>query len=129
MLLWQVLLYIAAACVLVVDQLVHKTFNAVETAAVFLIVGLLILPGLAAFHQETKMKTVETKVKAATWMSFAAGLALAILTAVQDNPGVMAPLPKWLQVVLLALVPAVATFLAGWSAQHTARPDLGDSGP
>jgi hypothetical protein len=46
---------------------------------------------------------------------------LAILTAVQGDAGLVAPLPDPLEPVVLALVPAVITFAASWKAQHTPR--------
>ena len=43
------------------------------------------------------------------------GVVLAIFTAVQTNPGLLAPLPKGWQVFILALVPSVLAFAGAWS--------------
>lgn len=64
---------------------------------------------------------VEHKVKWSTLATFAAGLAVAILNALQDNPGALDPLPKWAQGLILALAPALVAFLAGYRAPHTTR--------
>ena len=45
----QLLLVIAAVCVLVIDQFLRE-FDAMKTAAALLIVGLLIVPGITALH-------------------------------------------------------------------------------
>lgn len=65
---------------------------------------------------------VESKVKWSTTAALVAGLVVAMLTAVQDNPGVLGPLPKWAQVLVLAFGPALVTFLSGYAAPHTTRP-------
>lgn len=64
---------------------------------------------------------VEPKVRWASIAAFAVGLVVALLNAVQDNPGVMEPLPKWAQGLILALAPALVTFLAGYTAPHMSR--------
>lgn len=65
---------------------------------------------------------VEKKV---TWASVGAYLGstglLAILTAVQDNAGLVAPLPDPTEPFVLALIPAALTFVGGWAAKHTPR--------
>jgi VIT1/CCC1 family predicted Fe2+/Mn2+ transporter len=67
------------------------------------------------------MAAIETKVAAATATTFLAGLAIAILNAVQADTTLLGPLPAWLQAPLLALVPAALTLLAGYQARHTPR--------
>jgi hypothetical protein len=65
---------------------------------------------------------VEKKV---TWASVGAYLGstglLAILTAVQGDAGLVAPLPDPTEPFVLALIPAAITFVGGWAAKHTPR--------
>lgn len=78
---------------------------------------------------------VETKVKAATAASFAASLVLMVLNAVVADSSLLKPLPAWLQAVVIALAPTLATFISAWQAPHTARvspvpePPAGPTGP
>ncbi|WP_326739156.1 holin [Streptomyces sp. NBC_01022] len=64
---------------------------------------------------------IETKVTAATVMTFAVGIAAAVLNAVQADSSLLGSLPAWLQAPVLALVPAGLAFLAGYRARHTPR--------
>lgn len=66
---------------------------------------------------------VEKKVTAASLGAYAgsAGL-LAVLTAIQDQPGLVAGLPDAVEPLVLALVPGLVTFIGGWYARHTPRP-------
>lgn len=64
---------------------------------------------------------VEAKVKASTWSALAAGMALAVVNAVQDQPGILEPMPGWAQFLILAVLPPLAVFLAGYAAPHTPR--------
>lgn len=64
---------------------------------------------------------VEAKVKASTWSALAAGMVLAVVNAVQDQPGILGPLPEWAQFLILAVLPPLAVFLAGYAAPHTPR--------
>ncbi|MFJ4916045.1 holin [Streptomyces sp. NPDC088726] len=68
---------------------------------------------------------IESKVTAATVMTFVVGLAAAVLNAVQADSSLLGPLPAWLQAPLLSLVPAGLAFLAGYRARHTPR-DVAD---
>jgi hypothetical protein len=65
---------------------------------------------------------VEKKV---TWSTVGAYLGstglLAILTAIQGDAGLVAPLPDPLEPFALGLIPAALTFAAGWKAKHTPR--------
>ncbi|MDJ0461545.1 holin [Streptomyces sp. H27-C3] len=65
---------------------------------------------------------VEKKVTFATVAAYlgSTGL-LAILTAVQGDAGLVAPLPDPAEPFVLALIPASITFVAGWAAKHTHR--------
>jgi len=65
---------------------------------------------------------VEAKVKWATAASYvgSAGV-LAVLEAVRDQPALVSGLPSWLGPLVLAVVPAAVTAVAGWQARHTPR--------
>ncbi|RYJ26464.1 phage protein [Streptomyces sp. L-9-10] len=65
---------------------------------------------------------VEKKVTAASAAAFlgSTGL-LGVLAAVQDDARLVGFLPDGLSPFVLALVPAAATFVAGWKAKHTPR--------
>lgn len=65
---------------------------------------------------------IETKVKAASAMTFAVGLGIAILNDVAADSSLLGPLPAWLQAIALPLVPTALTFLAGYEAKHTPQP-------
>jgi hypothetical protein len=67
---------------------------------------------------------IEAKVSAAAAGSLLAAAAVAVLNAVQDNGRLLGGLPTWVQTALLVLVPPLLTWLAGYQAPHTARPDL-----
>ncbi|MFH8577101.1 holin [Streptomyces zaomyceticus] len=72
---------------------------------------------------------VEKKV---TWASAAAyagstGL-LAVLAAVQDNARLLDPMPDGVTPFVLAIVPTLITFAAGWQANHAPRDDAAASG-
>lgn len=58
------------------------------------------------------------KVDAKVWASSAAAAVLsglvAVANAVQDTPGLLAPLPKAWQAAILLLVPLVSVFAAGY---------------
>lgn len=69
------------------------------------------------------MGNIETKVTVAALGSLAAGVALAILTAVQGDPTVIGGLPAPVQFVVIAALPPVIAFLSGYAAPHTARDD------
>lgn len=57
---------------------------------------------------------VEAKVWASTLVTLAASVGVALLNAVQDNPALLGGLPEWVQFVVLAAVPPVLAFLAGY---------------
>lgn len=58
---------------------------------------------------------IERKVTAATIAAGLLGGVLAVLNAVQSNPGLIAGLPKSWQGVIFVVVPLILIFLAGWS--------------
>lgn len=64
---------------------------------------------------------IEAKVKAATSATFVVSLVIAVLNAVVADDTLLQPLPKWLQAIVIALVPTGLTFLSGWQAKHTPR--------
>lgn len=68
------------------------------------------------------MQKIETKVTIATFASLVAGVLLAVLTAVQSDPTVIAGLPDTVQFLVIAALPPVLTFLGGYAAPHTPRP-------
>ncbi|GGX40763.1 holin [Streptomyces noursei] len=72
---------------------------------------------------------IEAKVRSATAASFVVSLLIAVLNAVAGDSRLLAPLPSWLQAVVIALIPAALTFLAGWQAPHTARSGEPPAGP
>lgn len=69
---------------------------------------------------------VEAKVKAATGASFFVGAAAAFLNWAVGDSQLMGAMPPWAQVMVMMVVPPAVTFLSGWQAQHTPRPDAGD---
>jgi hypothetical protein len=64
---------------------------------------------------------VEAKVKSATAATFIVSLIIAVLNAVAADDTLLNPLPKWLQAIVIAVVPTAVTFLSAWSAAHTPR--------
>lgn len=70
---------------------------------------------------------VEAKVKAATSATFVVSLVIAVLNAVAADDKLLGPLPAWLQPLVIALVPAAITYLAGWQAKHTPRGPVSES--
>ena len=69
------------------------------------------------------MPRIESKVTVATIASLFAGVALAVLTAVQSDPTVISGLPPTAQFLIIAALPPVLTFLGGYAAPHTHRGD------
>lgn len=69
----------------------------------------------------------KAKVEAKVWASTAATLVVSVLIAglndVQTHPELLGSTPAWLQTLVIALVPTGATFLSGYMAKHTPRPD------
>jgi hypothetical protein len=68
---------------------------------------------------------VETKVKAATGAALIAGVVVALLNWAVGDSQLMGTLPAWAQAAAATLGPPLITFLSGWQAQHTPRPDMG----
>jgi hypothetical protein len=70
---------------------------------------------------DTAKVPVERKVKAATVASVVAGIVLALLTWLQDNPALITALPDTIEGIVWLLVPSVLVFAAGYAAPHTPR--------
>lgn len=65
---------------------------------------------------------VEKKVTVASIGAYLGSVALlAVLTAIQGDAGLVAPLPDTLEPFALGLLPAALTFVGGWYAKHTPR--------
>lgn len=72
---------------------------------------------------------IETKVKASTAATFGASVAIAVLNQAVADDSLMGSVPSWAQTGLLVVVPSLVTFLSGWKARHTHRPDLSNVAP
>ncbi|MGW0086551.1 holin [Streptomyces sp. NPDC003393] len=69
---------------------------------------------------------VESKVRWATAAAYVASSGmLGVLAAVQDDARILEPLPDSISPLVLALLPGLITFFAGWKAKHTPRPEDG----
>lgn len=78
----------------------------------------------------THGKTViETKVKASTAATFGASAVIAVLNQAVADDTLMGSTPAWVQTLALLVVPSAVTFLSGWKARHTPRPDISDVAP
>lgn len=67
---------------------------------------------------------VELKVIASTGAGLTAGVAVTVLNQAVADDALLGPVPTWGQTLITMLAPPLITFLAGWSARHTPRPDL-----
>lgn len=68
---------------------------------------------------------IETKVIVATATSAVVGVVVALLNTLSADPSTLLGLtPNWLEFVIVAAVPPAATYLAGYLAPHTERPDI-----
>lgn len=65
---------------------------------------------------------VERKVWAATAATLTTSVGLAVLNDVQDHPELLGGLPPLVQTLLIACAPPLVTFLSGYAAKHTPRP-------
>lgn len=85
-------------------------------------------PGYPGHAKAGSTAKIESKVWWATAGAYVAGVvALAIVNAVtgDDNALLLAALPDAIEPFVLPIVPAVVSFITGWAAKHTPRPDLG----
>ncbi|MGW6499309.1 hypothetical protein [Nonomuraea angiospora] len=70
-------------------------------------------------------KPVERKVTASTAGSYLGLLAvLTVLQAVSADLDLIAFLPDWAETLAVPLLPGLITYVSGYVAKHTARPDL-----
>lgn len=68
---------------------------------------------------------IENKVKWSTAGAYVGtSAAMFVLELIAGEPVLVTPLPDVLEPLVLALAPALVTFLAGVRAKHTPRPDL-----
>jgi hypothetical protein len=68
---------------------------------------------------------IEKKVSAASAATYLASTGLlGILAAVQDDTRLLGFMPDALSPFVLAVVPTLITFAAGWKAKHTPRDAL-----
>ncbi|WP_333771552.1 holin [Streptomyces sp. IBSBF 2435] len=67
---------------------------------------------------------IEAKVAASTGAAAAFGIGAAVLNDVAADHTLLGGTPAWAQALVLVVAPPLATFLAGYSAKHTPRPDL-----
>lgn len=71
------------------------------------------------------MNPVERKVKWSTiWAYIGATAGLWLLQGLAGDPSIIPALPDPLEPLVLALLPAATTAVAGWRTRHTPRPDL-----
>lgn len=68
---------------------------------------------------------VEAKVKTSTLAALAVGIVISALNESQTNSQLLGSLPPWAQAVVTIIAPPLVTFLSGWQARHTPRPDTG----
>jgi hypothetical protein len=72
------------------------------------------------------MARVETKVTAATAGSYLGLLAvLTVLQAVNADLDLIGFLPDAVETLAIPLLPGLITYVSGFMAKHTRRPDLG----
>jgi hypothetical protein len=67
------------------------------------------------FARVEKSRTIEVKVIAATGATLLASVAFAVLDALAHHTEILDALPEWLRFVILAAIPPVLTFLAGYA--------------
>lgn len=67
---------------------------------------------------------IESKVQASSLWTLGASVGIAVLNAVATNSTLLGGLPSLVQFVILAAIPPLLTFLAGYVAPSTPRPDL-----
>ncbi|MEV0313510.1 hypothetical protein [Nonomuraea fuscirosea] len=70
-------------------------------------------------------KPVERKVTAAAAGSYLGLVAiLSVLQTVNADLDLIAILPDWLESLTIPLLPGLISWVSGYKAKHTARPDL-----
>jgi hypothetical protein len=73
------------------------------------------LPDDPEAARAVQAKTIEIKVVAATAATLLASIAFAVLDALAHHTEILDALPEWLRFVVLAAIPPVLTFLAGYA--------------
>jgi hypothetical protein len=73
------------------------------------------LPDGPEANRAVQAKTIEIKVVAATAATLLASVAFAVLDALAHHTEILGALPEWLRFVVLAAIPPVLTFLAGYA--------------
>lgn len=69
-----------------------------------------------------KRAPVEAKVKASSVVTYLGVVTLLAVLAEVDHLDLVTALPQWAEVILTPLLPALATFGAGYQTRHTPRP-------
>uniref|UniRef100_UPI003F493E94 hypothetical protein n=1 Tax=Pseudonocardia sp. CA-138482 TaxID=3240023 RepID=UPI003F493E94 len=67
---------------------------------------------------------IENKVQASSLWALGASVGVAVLNAVATRSELLGNLPPPVQFVILAAIPPAVTFLAGYVAPHTPRPEI-----
>ena len=76
----------------------------------------------SAAQPAASRQPVERKVKAATVAAYiVSAAALAVVNLVRSDATVIAMMPAALEPFVVAILPALAAFLAGYQARHTPR--------
>lgn len=68
---------------------------------------------------------VEAKVAAATAAALGVGIVIGVLNYTIGHADDLSALPQVVQWLVPVVGAPLVTFLSGWKAQHTPRPDLG----
>jgi hypothetical protein len=66
----------------------------------------------------------ELKVKAMTAVTALVSVGIAVLNDVQSDSSLLGGVPALAQGIILAVVPTVIVFLAGWNTSHTPRTNV-----
>lgn len=73
-------------------------------------------------------RPIETKVKVATIATYVGvTVLLGVLEGFNGDANLIKSLPDWLEPFLVPLIPTAITYFSAYKANHTPRPDLGQS--
>lgn len=72
---------------------------------------------MAEYADTPVARVVEVKVIVSSLITLFAGVVVGILNAVQADSSILGSLPAWLQFVLLAALPPVLAFAAGYAKE------------
>jgi hypothetical protein len=67
---------------------------------------------------------IEAKVIASTAAAAGFGIGAAVLNEIEADHALLGGTPAWAQALVLVVAPPIVTYLAGYQARHTPRPDL-----